>query len=205
MRLTRAMRSTDRALRSRRRRLGQFRTRYLVSDACFFAKKPLVTAAVGTFDGTLTTIRAHERGADGTRTRPIAACFPSRRRRHGPGLRGGRHPRRAHRRARLDDGAGSDPRDRRLRRGLVGRLLMIDARAMRFETLTMRGIRRIRFQARTPTIRTVGTAYAVITVSCATICVDLGSAAAPGQRLRYLLQVATVEAPFTTDHLFCRC
>src|SRR3954453_13778368 len=27
-----------------------FATRYLVSDACFFAKKPLVTAAVGTFD-----------------------------------------------------------------------------------------------------------------------------------------------------------
>ena len=32
-----------------------FATRYLVSDACYFAKKPLVTAAVGTFDGTLTT------------------------------------------------------------------------------------------------------------------------------------------------------
>src|SRR5499425_3114008 len=36
-----------------------FSTRYLVSDACFFAKKPLITAAMGTFDGTLTTIRAH--------------------------------------------------------------------------------------------------------------------------------------------------
>src|SRR5262244_2678090 len=33
-----------------------FATRYLVSDACYFAKKPLVTAAVGTFDGTLTSI-----------------------------------------------------------------------------------------------------------------------------------------------------
>src|SRR5215207_9820157 len=42
-----------------------FSTRYLVSDACFLAKKPLVTAAVGTFDGTLTTIRAHERSASG--------------------------------------------------------------------------------------------------------------------------------------------
>jgi molybdopterin-synthase adenylyltransferase len=36
-----------------------FATRYLVSDACFLAKKPLVTAAVGMFDGTLTTLRAH--------------------------------------------------------------------------------------------------------------------------------------------------
>src|SRR5262249_29109567 len=43
-----------------------FATRYLVSDACFFAKKPLVTGAVGVFDGTLTTLRAHERKADGT-------------------------------------------------------------------------------------------------------------------------------------------
>src|SRR6202158_2505015 len=37
-----------------------FATRSLVSDGCFFARKPLVTAAVGIFDGTLTTIRAHE-------------------------------------------------------------------------------------------------------------------------------------------------
>ena len=36
-----------------------FATRYLVSDACFFAKRfRLVTAALGTFDATLTTIRA---------------------------------------------------------------------------------------------------------------------------------------------------
>ena len=53
-----------------------FSTRYLVSDACFLAKRPLVTAAVGTFDGTLTTIRAHERGADG-RPNPTYRClFP---------------------------------------------------------------------------------------------------------------------------------
>jgi adenylyltransferase/sulfurtransferase len=38
-----------------------FATRYLVSDACFFAKKPLVTAALGTFDGTLTDPRARAR------------------------------------------------------------------------------------------------------------------------------------------------
>src|SRR5882724_6031473 len=36
-----------------------FATRYLVSDACYFARRPLVTAAVGSFDGTLTTLRAH--------------------------------------------------------------------------------------------------------------------------------------------------
>src|SRR5829696_3627526 len=38
-----------------------FETRYAVSDACFFERRPLVTAALGQFDGSLTTIRAHER------------------------------------------------------------------------------------------------------------------------------------------------
>jgi molybdopterin/thiamine biosynthesis adenylyltransferase len=53
-----------------------FATRYLVSDACFFARKPLVTAAMGTFDGTLTTIRAHERAADGTPNPTYRCLFP---------------------------------------------------------------------------------------------------------------------------------
>jgi molybdopterin/thiamine biosynthesis adenylyltransferase len=53
-----------------------FATRYLVSDACYFAGKPLVTATVGTFDGTLTTIRAHERGADGKPNPSYRCLFP---------------------------------------------------------------------------------------------------------------------------------
>ena len=53
-----------------------FATRYLVSDACFFAKKPLVTAALGTFDATLTTIRAHERNADGKPNPTYRCLFP---------------------------------------------------------------------------------------------------------------------------------
>src|SRR5262249_61915200 len=51
-----------------------FETRYLVADACYFAGKPLVTAAVGIFDGTLTTIRAHGRGAAG-RPHPGYRCL----------------------------------------------------------------------------------------------------------------------------------
>ncbi len=43
-----------------------FPTRYLVSDACYFAKKTLVTAAVGQFDGQLSTFKPHELSADGT-------------------------------------------------------------------------------------------------------------------------------------------
>jgi len=53
-----------------------FATRYLVNDACYFAKAPLVTAAVGPFDGQLTTFRAFETDADGN-TRPNYRClFP---------------------------------------------------------------------------------------------------------------------------------
>jgi molybdopterin/thiamine biosynthesis adenylyltransferase len=53
-----------------------FATRYLVNDACYFAKRPLVFAAVGPLDGHLTTFRAFETGADGN-PRPSYRClFP---------------------------------------------------------------------------------------------------------------------------------
>src|SRR4029077_5502085 len=53
-----------------------FATRYLVSDACYLAKKALLTAAVRGVDGTITTIRAHERGSD-SRPNPSYRClFP---------------------------------------------------------------------------------------------------------------------------------
>jgi len=93
-----------------------FATRYLVSDACYLAKKSLVTAAVGTFDGSLTTLRAHEMRADGVRNPTYRCLFPEPPPADGSCVCGGRHPRCAAGRARLDDGAGGDPRDRRLRR-----------------------------------------------------------------------------------------
>jgi adenylyltransferase/sulfurtransferase len=117
-----------------------FATRYLVSDACYFARRPLVTAAVGTFDGTLTTIRAHEpaaRAAGGALNPSYRCLFPE------PppagsvpacaeaGILGA-----------LTGVLGSMMALEVIREivgfgeGLVGRLLMVDARAMRFETLT---------------------------------------------------------------------
>jgi adenylyltransferase/sulfurtransferase len=113
-----------------------FATRYLVSDACFFAGKPLVTATLGTFDGTLTTIRAHERAPDG-RPNPtyrclfpvpppagsIPACAEA-------GILGA-----------LTGVLGSMMALEAIReivgfgQGLVGRYLMVDARDLRFETL----------------------------------------------------------------------
>ena len=44
-----------------------FATRYLVADACAAAAKPLVTAAVGRFDGSLTVLKPFETGPDGRR------------------------------------------------------------------------------------------------------------------------------------------
>ena len=113
-----------------------FATRYLVSDACYFAKRPLVTAAVGTFDGTLTTIRAHEKSADGTPNPTYRCLFPEP---PPPGtvpacaeagilgaVAGVLGSLMALEVIREIVGFGE---------GLVGRLLMIDARSMRFETL----------------------------------------------------------------------
>jgi molybdopterin-synthase adenylyltransferase len=114
-----------------------FATRYLVSDACYFAKKPLVTAALGTFDATLTTIRAHERGADGKPNPTYRCLFPEP---PPPGtvpacaeagvlgaLAGVIGSMMALEIIREIVGFGE---------GLVGRLLMVDARSMRFETLS---------------------------------------------------------------------
>jgi molybdopterin-synthase adenylyltransferase len=114
-----------------------FTTRYLVSDACYFAKKPLVTAAVGVFDGTITTIRAHEMDRAGNPNPTYRCLFPE------PpppgtvpacaeaGILGA-----------LTGVIGSMMALEAIREivgfgeGLVGRLLMLDARAMRFETLS---------------------------------------------------------------------
>jgi molybdopterin/thiamine biosynthesis adenylyltransferase len=113
-----------------------FTTRYLVSDACYLARRPLVTAAVGSFDGTLTTIRAHERAAAGAPNPTYRCLFPE------PppagsvpacaeaGILGA-----------LTGVLGSMMALEVIREivgfgeGLVGRLLMVDARSMRFETL----------------------------------------------------------------------
>ncbi len=53
-----------------------FGTRYMVSDACFRARKPLITAAVGQFDGSITTLKPYLVAADG-RPNPTYRCvFP---------------------------------------------------------------------------------------------------------------------------------
>ncbi len=53
-----------------------FATRYLVNDACYLAKRPLVFAAVGPLDGHLTTFRAFENDADGNPKPNYRCLFP---------------------------------------------------------------------------------------------------------------------------------
>ncbi|MHB2167309.1 HesA/MoeB/ThiF family protein [Alsobacter sp. R-9] len=113
-----------------------FATRYAVADACLSVRRPLVTAALGPFDGSLTTIRGWERGPDG-RFNPTYRClFPEP---PAPGsipacaeagvlgaLAGVLGAMMAMEVIREIVGFGE---------GLVGRLLMVDARSMRFETI----------------------------------------------------------------------
>ncbi len=53
-----------------------FTTRYLVNDACYLAKRPLVFSAVGPFDGQLTLFKSYENGADGTPNPSYRCLFP---------------------------------------------------------------------------------------------------------------------------------
>jgi adenylyltransferase/sulfurtransferase len=53
-----------------------FATRYLVGDACYLARKPLVFAAVGQFDGYLSTFKPYEKGPDGEPWPTYRCVFP---------------------------------------------------------------------------------------------------------------------------------
>jgi len=113
-----------------------FATRYLVSDACFYERKPLVTAAVGGFDASLTTLRPFETDAAGKPNPTYRCLFPAP---PPPGavpsceeagvlgaMTGVVGAMMALEVIREIVGFGE---------GLVGRLLLMDARSMRFETL----------------------------------------------------------------------
>ncbi|APH70488.1 molybdopterin-synthase adenylyltransferase MoeB [Aquibium oceanicum] len=53
-----------------------FDTRYLVADACAAAGKPLVAAAVGRFDGSLTVLKPFENGPEGEPLPSYRDLFP---------------------------------------------------------------------------------------------------------------------------------
>jgi adenylyltransferase/sulfurtransferase len=116
-----------------------FATRYVLSDTCFFERKPLVTAAVGRFDGSLTTLRPYERSSAGTPNPTYRCLFPEPPPRgllptcEQAGILGA-----------LTGVIGSLQALEVIREivgfgdGLVGRLLLYDAAAARFETIAYR-------------------------------------------------------------------
>lgn len=53
-----------------------FETRYLAADICAAEQRPLVTAAVGRFDGSLTVLKPYERDADGRMLPGYRDLFP---------------------------------------------------------------------------------------------------------------------------------
>ena len=53
-----------------------FETRYLVNDTCFYTNKPLVFAALGPFDGYVTTFRSFEKNKDGKPNPSYRCLFP---------------------------------------------------------------------------------------------------------------------------------
>jgi molybdopterin/thiamine biosynthesis adenylyltransferase len=118
-----------------------FATRYIVSDACFYERRPLVTAAIGEYDGSLTVLKPYALNRDGAPNPTYRCLFPE------PpppgtvpacgeagvlgalaGLVGSLMVLEVIREIVGGFGDGDE--------GLVGRLLLIDTRAMRFETLT---------------------------------------------------------------------
>jgi molybdopterin-synthase adenylyltransferase len=53
-----------------------FATRYTISDACFYEKRPLVTAAVGAFDGSLTVLRPYQKSPSGEPNPTYQCLYP---------------------------------------------------------------------------------------------------------------------------------
>jgi molybdopterin/thiamine biosynthesis adenylyltransferase len=118
-----------------------FATRYAVSDACFYERKPLVSAAIGEFDGSLTLLKPYALNREGAPNPTYRCLFPE-----APppgtvpacaeagvlgalaGVLGSLMALEAIREIVGGFGDGDH--------GLLGRLLLVDVRAMRFETLS---------------------------------------------------------------------
>ena len=113
-----------------------FETRYMLADLCEDKRKPLVTAAVGRFDGSLTVLMPHGMDASGNPNPRYRDIFPEK-----PddgllptcaeagilgALTGVMGSLQAMEAIKLITGVGEP---------LIGRLLMVDGKAMRFETV----------------------------------------------------------------------
>ena len=114
-------------------------TRYAVSDACYRAERPLVMGSVGTFDGAVTVLKPYEGGPEWAAQPdlPLSLSDAAATRQCTPTCAEGGDSRRFDRPNRVQLMAlevirvSSYP----FGDGLLGRLLLVDARSMRFETL----------------------------------------------------------------------
>jgi molybdopterin/thiamine biosynthesis adenylyltransferase len=114
-----------------------FATRYVVADACNALRRPLISAAVGQFDGSITTLKPYDVGIDGRRNPGYRDLFPSAPREGliptcaQAGILGA-----------LTGVLGSMQALEIIKEitgigdNLVGRLLLYDGRSTRFETIT---------------------------------------------------------------------
>ncbi|RBP03274.1 adenylyltransferase/sulfurtransferase [Roseiarcus fermentans] len=120
-----------------------FATRYALSDACYLERKPLVAAALGEFDGSLTVLKPYETGPDGGPNPTYRCLFPDP---PEPGtiptcaeagvlgaIGGVLGSLMALEAIRVLVGGFGDGDE-----GLVGKLLMLDLKGMRFETVRYR-------------------------------------------------------------------
>ncbi len=131
-----------------------FATRYLVNDACYFAKKPLVFAALGQFDGYLSTFRAYEADEAGEPlpsyrclfpeappAGTVASCEEAGVLGPVPGVLGALQAVEV-----IKEVLGIGD-------GLVGKLLIYDALSTRFQTIALKWDPENPLNGRTPTIR----------------------------------------------------
>ncbi len=120
-----------------------FTTRYLLADGAAAAARPLVSAAIGAFDGSLTVLKPYESGADGRPNPSYRDLFPEPPPAGSvptcaeagvvgalPGILGSLQAMEV---IKLVCGIGEP---------LVGRLLLVDALSMRFETIRYKARRR---------------------------------------------------------------
>jgi len=130
-----------------------FATRFLVNDACYFARKPLVSAAVGPFEGQLATFKAYEKATDGNPLPNYRDFMPDAPPDDGPiceqqgvigALTGVMGSLQALEVIKEITGAGTS---------LAGKLLIYDALDLRFRTLTLKWDKENPLTGITPTIK----------------------------------------------------
>ena len=113
-----------------------FDTRYAVSDACFYEAKPLITAAVGPYDASITTLKPYENENPSYRCLfpepPPAGMVPSCVEAGVLGALTGMVGSMMAMEVIREILGGFAPRDS----GLVGKLLLIDMLSLRFENLS---------------------------------------------------------------------